>query len=54
MPKEHRKNKRPSTLEKHQKGLATEKRSKQGEAGDKRRRKQQRKRRRPEEGTANA
>jgi hypothetical protein len=49
MPEEHRKNARPSSRGKHEKGQARQQRDAGGEKGDKRRRRQQRKRRRSHE-----
>ncbi len=51
MAKEHTKNARPSTEQKHEKAEATRKRGAGGEKGDKRRGKHfQRKRQRPKDG----
>jgi hypothetical protein len=51
MAKEHAKNARPSTVEKHQKGQTRRRRDTGGEKADKQRGKHfQRKRRRPQEG----
>jgi hypothetical protein len=49
MSEEHKKNARPSSRGKHEKGQARKKRDSDGEKGDKRRKKQQRKRRRPDQ-----
>ncbi len=47
MGEEHKKNARPSSRGKHEKGQTRKQRDAGGEKGDKRRKKQQRKRKRP-------